>query len=107
MHILSSFNLKVEEIDAKLCESAAASLEGKILASFTKIIVYLSYEKQLIFTLRSQPQPTQQIKNNNPPVASALTRKKKEEIKEQKKKDEGTSTELMSDEEAVIGEEEE
>ncbi|WJX66758.1 hypothetical protein P8452_51284 [Trifolium repens] len=40
---------EVEEIDAKLCESAAASLEGKILlASFTKIIVYLSYEKQLM-----------------------------------------------------------
>jgi hypothetical protein len=40
--------MEVEEIDAKLCESAAASLEGKILASFTKIIVYLSYEKQLM-----------------------------------------------------------
>jgi hypothetical protein len=40
--------MEVEEIDAKLCESAAASLEGKILASFTKIIVYLSYENQLM-----------------------------------------------------------
>jgi hypothetical protein len=40
--------MEVEEIDAKLCESAAASLEGKIFASFTKIIMYLSYEKQLM-----------------------------------------------------------
>jgi hypothetical protein len=40
--------MEVEEIDAEQCESAAASLEGKILASFTKIIMYLSYEKQLM-----------------------------------------------------------
>ena len=67
MGIFIIWHSQAEEIAEKLCESVAASLEGKKLASFTRIsstvqvcrldnlLIYLLLSNNLIFSIVSSP----------------------------------------------------